>query len=772
MRCRVRIASVAVAVERLLRERGIACARVARGGSIPRARRFGDAPDAIARRVAAPRRRGPDGARSLPRAWAIREVASGRRRRTSARIPSGRRRRTSARIPSVVPRVPPTLSGNAASGPSLRRCASSTVSGRGHVVQAPRASVIATKRPVELIPNSLDVGDQRRGGSGARLVPHHARVHVRVPLVSRRGRVGHDAELMGSLRNATGAIEGSKHGLHATRAGTVRRGRNRAPGEFGDLVLSTSDADADDGAARGSERVQGVLRVAGDARGVRGGGGGVRGTVGARRAQLLHLRAREEDGRRVLERRGTRTIVRGVRVPRGGSSARVRRETRVVRARGSALARDRRRRPGPDRGSGAEGWSRNRSLDEAGGARPRRQSVCDRPERAEARRGARGCVRTPRPPRPWSPRPPRPPRPPSRSPRPRAPRPPSRASPARSRRWSFEGDRPRGGDRSRSRSRLRLRLARRARSGRRSASSSSSSSTTSTVGYLRARRWASSSAPASASSAGASSRPSRRGEPSLRRSSGTPASTSLPASAGLTGDSGVSRWAGSPPPRVIIRARGIGEPVARVVAHIQRARPHQATISDPRSVRRTLSFDETERRARDQWRRRAPRGRLDASSARGRSEAPADDVRRHEGFSRQTHYARAASSGKWRETEGLRIDEFGRRRVASLSSPRESCRYQRPNTARLVRTSPFRPRSSRPNISVPSAVSLRADASSSRRTPRPSPREGKKFVAFTVSPVPSPRRRRAPRFFSSPPPSPLPSTAHERSVRGCARRVV
>jgi len=62
--------------------------------------------------------------------------------------------------------------------------------------------------------------------------------------------------------------------------------------------------------------------------------------------------------------------------------------------RGNALARDRRRRPGPDRGSGAEGWSRNRSLDEAGGARPRRQSVCDRPERAEARRGALGCVRT------------------------------------------------------------------------------------------------------------------------------------------------------------------------------------------------------------------------------------------------------------------------------------------------------------------------------------------------------------------------------------------
>ena len=52
---------------------------------------------------------------------------------------------------------------------------------------------------------------------------------------------------MGSLGNATGAIEGSKHGLHATRAGTVRRGRNRAPGEFGDLVLSTSDADAEGG---------------------------------------------------------------------------------------------------------------------------------------------------------------------------------------------------------------------------------------------------------------------------------------------------------------------------------------------------------------------------------------------------------------------------------------------------------------------------------------------------------------------------------------------
>ena len=611
-----------------------------RGSSTPRSRRgqvlapgLGD-PRSRERAAAANVREDPERAaaanvREDPERAAAANVRGG----SPAPVP-----RVPRMVPRVVPRVPPALRSNAASRPSLRRCASSTVSGRGHVVQAPRASVIAAKRPVERIANSLDVGDQRRGGSRARLVPHHARVHVRVPLVSRRGRVGHDAELMGSLGNATGAIEGSKHGLHATRAGTVRRGRGSRPGEFGDLVLSTSDADADDGAARGSERVQGVLRVAGDARGVRGGGGGVRGTVGARRAQLLHLRAREEDGRRVLERRGTRTIVRGVRVPRGGSSARVRRETWVVRAAGmrsrvtagGAWARTvaRERRVSREIGASTRRVGRARA---AGGLRSSR--AC-----GGASRGA-GVRPDPRPPRPWSPRPPRPPRPPSRSPRPRAPRPPSRASPARSRRWSFEGDRPRGGDRPRSRSRLRLRLVRRARSGRRSASSSSSS-TTSTVVPLRARRWASSSAPASASSAGASSRPSRRGEPSLRRSSGTPASTSLSASAGVHGRQRRVALGGISTSRVIIRARGIGEPVARVVAHLQRARPHQATLSDPRSAGAAPCLLTTRNVARAISGAGARREDALTRRARGRSEGA---TRRHEGV----HDRRIITVVKW-----------------------------------------------------------------------------------------------------------------------------
>ena len=528
--------------------RGQACARRARGvdPTPPSVRRRARRDRATRRGSSTPRsRRGQVLAPGLGV-----EVASGRRRRTSARIPSGRRRRTSARIPSgrrrrtsaripravprvprmvprVVPRVPPALRSNAASRPSLLRCASSTVSGRGHVVQAPRASVIAAKRPVERIANSLDVGDQRRGGSRARLVPHHARVHVRVPLVSRRGRVGHDAELMGSLGNATGAIEGSKHGLHATRAGTVRRGRDRAPGEFGDLVLSTSDADADDGAARGSERVQGVLRVAGDARGVRGGGGGVRGTVGARRAQLLHLRAREKDGRRVLERRGTRTIVRGVCVPRGGSSARVRRETWVVRAAGMrsrvtaggararTVARERRvsreigastRRVGRARAAGVSAIVpsvRRRVAGRWGASGPSAASAVVAPTAATTAPAVAiattACAASAV----------------------------ARVAGALAT-LVVRGRSTARRDRPRSRSRLRLRLVRRARSGRRSASSSSSSSsTTSTVVPLRARRWASSSAPASASSAGASSRPSRRGEPRSEGHRARP-STSLP----------------------------------------------------------------------------------------------------------------------------------------------------------------------------------------------------------------------------------------------------
>ena len=321
VRCRVRITSVVVKR-----------ARVARGGSIPRRRRFGDAPDAIARRASRP---------STPRSRRGQVLAPGlgdprsrersRERAAAANVREDPERAAAANVREDPERGPSGPSDGPSRGPSgptrlaqQRRLASILAAVRlFHRLWAGACRTGAPRLRYRRETSSRAYREQSRrrrpteGGSRARLVPHHARVHVRVPLVSRRGRVGHDAELMGSLGNATGAIEGSKHGLHATRAGTVRRGRNRAPGEFGDLVLSTSDADADDGAARGSERVQGVLRVAGDARGVRGGGGGVRGTVGARRAQLLHLRAREEDGRRVLERRGTRTIVRGVRVPRG-----------------------------------------------------------------------------------------------------------------------------------------------------------------------------------------------------------------------------------------------------------------------------------------------------------------------------------------------------------------------------------------------------------------------------------------------------------------------
>lgn len=60
---------------------------------------------------------------------------------------------------------------------------------------------------------------------------------------------------MGSLGASTGAIDGSKHGLNAPRGWAVRGGRNHATREFRDLVLSTADAEANNGAARGSKRV-------------------------------------------------------------------------------------------------------------------------------------------------------------------------------------------------------------------------------------------------------------------------------------------------------------------------------------------------------------------------------------------------------------------------------------------------------------------------------------------------------------------------------------
>ena len=150
--------------------------------------------------------------------------------------------------------------------------------------------------------------------------------------------------------------------------------------------------------------------------------------------------------------------------------------------------------------------------------------------------------------------------------------------------------------------------------------------------------------------------------------------------------------------RVIIRARGIGEPVARVVAHLQRARPHQATLSDPRSVRRTLPFDDTERRARDRWSRRAPGGRPHASSARpiGRSDA---EARRSP---RQTHYhgCQVGSGGKLRGFEstsaggeGSRVSRLLANRVdTNVRTPRVSSEHLRCVRVRLVRTSPFRPR--------------------------------------------------------------------------------
>ena len=537
VRCRVRITSVVVKR-----------ARVARGGSIPRRRRFGDAPDAIARRVVAPRRRRPDGARSLPRAWAIREVASGRRGLTSARIPSGRRRRTSARIPRRGPSGPSDGPSRGPSGPTRlaqqRRLASILAAVRlFHRLWAGACRTGAPRLRYRRETSSRAYREQsrrRRPTEGG--VPCPTCTPPRTRPRTRPTRV------------ATGACWTRR------RADGVARKRDRRDRGFETRAARDPRRDRP---TRAESRLRRVRRLGtvhlrrrrrwradrasgrpspGTSRCARG-GGGVRGTVGARRAQQLHLRAREEDGRRVLERRGTRTIVRGVRVPRGGSSARVRRETWVVRAAGmrsrvtagGARARTvaRERRVSREIGASTRRVGRARAAGvSAIVPSVRRRVAGEGPHLGRLGRGRSTAETT---------------APASRSPRPRAPRPPSRASPARSRRWSFEGDRPRGGDRPRSRSRLRLRLVRRARSGRRSASSSSSS-TTSTVVPLRARRWASSSAPASASSAGASSRPSRRGEPSLRRSSGTPASTSLSASAGCTGDSGVSRWAGSPPP--------------------------------------------------------------------------------------------------------------------------------------------------------------------------------------------------------------------------------
>ena len=497
---------------------------------------------------------------------------------------------------------------------------------------------------------------------------------------------------MGSLGNATGAIEGSKHGLHATRAGTVRRGRDRAPGEFGDLVLSTSDADADDGAARGSERVQGVLRVAGDARGVRGGGGGVRGTVGARRAQLLHLRAREEDGPRVLERRGTRTIVRGVRVPRGGSSARVRRETWVVRAAGM------------------------RSRVAAGGARARtvaRERRVSREIGASTRRVGRA----------------------------RAAGVSAIVPSVRRRvagRWGASGP-------SAASAVVAPTAATTAPAVAIATTACAASAVARVAGALatlvvRGRSTARRGSTSLALAAAAAARATRAfwstvrivvvvvlvddvdGCASSRETVGVvvragvgverggvveavPEGRTLaqkvieharvyvpPRVRGVHGRQRRVALGGISTSRVIIRARGIGEPVARVVAHLQRARPHQATLSDPRSVRRTLPFDDTERRARDQWSRRAPGGRPHASSARpiGRSDAEA----------RRSHGCQVGSGGKLRGFEstsaggeGSRVSRLLANRVdTNVRTPRVSSEHLRCVRVRLVRTSPFRPR--------------------------------------------------------------------------------
>ena len=471
------------------------------------------------------------------------EVASGRRRRTSA-VPSGgggeRPRGSPAGGGGERPRGSPARSLGSLPLERERRLASILAAvrlfhrlGRGHVVQAPRASVIAAKRPVERIANSLDAGTNE-GGSRARLVPHHARVHVRVPLVSRRGRVGHDAELMGSLGNATGAIEVRNTGCTRpapgpSDAGGIAPPASSATGYCPPPTPTRTMARARIGASRACFGSPGTLEAcAAAAAGAR--------DWGARRAQLLHLRERKMVA--ASSSAADANDVAGCAYR--GDRLRASVAKRVVRAAGMRCARPRGRAVRPWLGSG--GLAENRSLDEAGGARPRRRSVCDRPERAEARRGALGCVRGRL----------------GRGAPPAATTAPAVAIATTACAASavarvagalatlvVRGRSTARRDRPRSRSRLRLRLVRRARSGRRSASSSSSS-TTSTVVPLRA--------------SGGRRRPrrrrrrargvveaSRRGEPSLRRSSGTPASTSLSASAGARATA-ACRVAGSPPP--------------------------------------------------------------------------------------------------------------------------------------------------------------------------------------------------------------------------------
>ena len=366
--------------------------------------------------------------------------------------------------------------------------------------------------------------------------------------------------------------------------------------------------------------------------------------------------------------------------------------------RGDALARDRRRRPGPDRGSGAEGWSRNRSLDEAGGARPRRQSVCDRPERAEARRGALGCVRTlgrlgrGRPDR-------RDHRARRRDRHDRVRRVRRRAR----RRRARDAGRSRAIDRAEGSTSLALAAAAAARATRAFWSTvrivvvvvlvddvDGCASSRETVGVVvRAGVGV---------ERGGVVEAVPEGRTLAQKVIGHARVHVPPRVRGVHGRQRRVALGGISTSRVIIRARGIGEPVARVVAHLQRARPHQATLSDPRSVRRTLPFDDTERRARDQWSRRAPGGRPHASSARpiGRSDA---EARRSP---RQTHYhgCQVGSGGKLRGFEstsaggeGSRVSRLLANRVdTNVRTPRVSSEHLRCVRVRLVRTSPFRPR--------------------------------------------------------------------------------
>ena len=447
------------------------------------------------------------------------------------------------------------------------------------------------------------------------------------------------------------------------------------------------------------ERVQGVLRVAGDARGARARRRrrSARDRRGPPRTAVAPARARGRWSPRPRAPRDANDRPRGARTAAGIVCARPSRNLGRTR-RGNALARDRRRRPGPDRGSGTSGRREHRSLDEAGGA--------------------------PAPPRPAI-----------------VPSTPGRRVAGRSKSVRTRGRLGRGRPTAATTAPA-VAIATTACAASAVARVAGALATLVVRGRSTARRGSTSLALAAAAAARATRAfwstvrivvvvvvvDDVDGCASSRETVGVvvragvgverggvveavPEGRTLaqkvigharvhvpPRVRGVHGRQRRVALGGISTSRVIIRARGIGEPVARVVAHLQRARPHQATLSDPRSVRRTLPFDDTERRARDQWSRRAPGGRPHASSARpiGRSDA---EARRSP---RQTHYhgCQVGSGGKLRGFEstsaggeGSRVSRLLANRVdTNVRTPRVSSEHLRCVRVRLVRTSPFRPR--------------------------------------------------------------------------------